>query len=70
MIQIDIPMPKSCEECRFLFSAMGKPLFRQFMYRCAVTGYYIGNDDKARHPTCPLHEADAIEKAVGRMIKI
>lgn len=37
----------------------GKPLFKQFMYECAVTGYFIGDDcDKTRHPSCPLLEKE------------
>ena len=60
MIQIDMPMPKSCKACRFLLFPMVDPLCnqfilcKQFMYRCAVTGYYIGDDDKTRDPSCPL----------------
>lgn len=55
MIQIDIPMSKSCGACRFLLAAIGKPLFKQFMSECAVTGYFIGDDcDKTRHPSCPF----------------
>ena len=58
MIQIDIPMPKNCGACRFLLAAIGKPLFKQFMYECAVTGYFIGDYDKTRHPSCPLIEKE------------
>ena len=61
MIQINMSMPKSCKACRFLSFPMPDPLFsekfipcKQFMYRCAVTDYYIGGDDKTRDPSCPL----------------
>lgn len=65
MIQIDMPMPKSCKACRFLSFSMDKPLYnqqfilcKQLMYRCAVTGYYIGDDDKTRDQSCPLIEKE------------
>lgn len=67
MIQIDIPMPKSCKACKFL--KQGEYQYEQFTCRCAVTNYYIGDElsnDKTRHPTCPLLEAGAFEKAAKK----
>lgn len=71
MIQIDIPMPKSCKACRFWVT--GEYTYGQFVCRCAVTKYYIGDElsnDKTRHPSCPLHEADALERAAKKKLNI
>lgn len=51
MIQIDMPMPKSCYECRF-----------EFYGACNAGKMLVGRNTEARHANCPLREVKEGQK--------